>query len=311
MNIMETKEFQSAERFMLRNARPLELAVWNMRYCGGSQEQALRALAAFQNEDGGFGGGLEPDCMNPDSAPMQTLTACGVLRDIGFCDGGHPVVQGILRYLASGADFDENAGEWRTTVPTNNDYPHAVWWSFDSSLTPEQNPLRYNPTAGLAGFALRFAERDSGLYRRAYDIAGRAAEWLVSGDVPPEAHITGAFAILLDYMTAAGLPEFPGLRETLLRRAEAEICPDAARWASEYLPRPSDYIADSGSMFYPGREALCGAECSVIRSTQLPDGSFPVTWQWYTDYQEFALAVNWWKSRIILKNIRFLENFGG
>lgn len=37
MNIMETKEFQSAERFMLRNARPLELAVWNMRYCGGSQ----------------------------------------------------------------------------------------------------------------------------------------------------------------------------------------------------------------------------------------------------------------------------------
>lgn len=312
MNIRETKGFKAAEGFMLRNARPLDMAMWRYLFYSGSREDVLTALAAFQNPDGGFGWGLEADCMNPASTPVQTLTACGVLRELGFTDGSHPIVQGILRYLDSGADFCEQTGQWLTTVPTNNDFPHAIWWQHDPNLAPEQNPLPYNPTAGLAGFALRFAQRGSALCQKAERIAQSAIEFITGGNFPPETHVTGCFEMLYHYLTEAGAERFDlaGLKAALLSRSAAEICRDPDRWAVEYVPKPSDYIQSRNSLFYPGNEALCAEECAQIRRSQQPDGSFPVTWQWYTDYQEFALAANWWKARFIIINMRFLAEFG-
>ena len=312
MNIKETKEFKSAEGFMLRNARPLDMAVWRYHFHSGSREDVLTALAAFQNPDGGFGWGLECDCLNPNSSPIQTLTACGVLREIGFTDGSHPIVQGILRYLESGADFCEQTGQWLTTVPTNNDFPHAIWWAFYPNVKPEDNPLPYNPTAGLAGFALRFAEQGSALYQKAEQIAKSAIEFITSGNFPPETHVTGCFEMMYHYLTEAGAGQFglDSLKTALLSRSGAEICRDSSRWETEYVPKPSNYIQNRDSLCYPGNEELCAQECALIRRSQLPDGSFPVTWQWCTDYQEFALAANWWKSRFIITNMRFLAEFG-
>lgn len=312
MNIRETKEFKAAEGFILRNARPLDMAMWNYLFYGGSREDFLAALAAYQNPDGGFGWGLECDSLNPNSAPIQTLTACGALNEIGFDESDHPIIQGILRYLDSGADFDAQSGQWLTSVPTNNDYPHAIWWSFNPDSKPEENPLPYNPTAGLAGFALRFADKDSSLYRKAEQIARSAIDFITSGKFPPETHVTGSFAMLYEYLSAANAKQFDldKLKETLISRADAEICGDSSRWATEYVPKPSNYIQSRDSLFYPGREALCAEECELIRRSQQPDGSFPVTWQWCTDYQEFALAANWWRARFNIVNMRFLAAFG-
>lgn len=312
MNIRETKEFKLSEGFIMRNARPLDLAMWRYLFRGGSREDVLFALAAFQNPDGGFGWGLECDCLNPQSSPVQTLTAVGVLGEIGFSDGSHPIIQGILRYLDSGADFDENAGEWLTTVPTNNDFPHAVWWSFVPGMKPEQNPLRYNPTAALAGFILRFAERNSPLYQKGEKIARSAVAYLTGGECPNEPHVTGCFSMMYEQLLQAGeQPEYiDSLKMALLSRAEKEICLDPGRWQTEYVPKPSDYIKDRTSLFYKGSEELCAKECELIRSGQLEDGSFPVTWDWCTDYREFALAANWWKARFIINNMRFLAEFG-
>lgn len=312
MNITETKEFKAAEGFILRNARPLDLAMWNYLFHGGSKQEFLTALAAYQNPDGGFGWGLECDSLNPNSSPIQTLTACGALNELGFEEADHPIIQGILRYLDSGADFDEKSGQWLTSVPSNNDYPHAIWWTFDPNRKPEENPLPYNPTAALAGFILRFADKDSALYRKAEKIAHSAIEFITSGQFPPETHVTGSFAMMYQYLTAANAKQFDldKLRETLISRGNAEICRDSSRWATDYVPKPSNYIQSRDSLFCPGNEALCREECELIRRSQQPDGSFPVTWSWCTDYQEFELAANWWKSRIIITNMRFLAEFG-
>ena len=78
--------YQIARTFIYRNARPLDIARWQYHFDGGSKEAVLTALAAYQNEDGGFGHALEPDCWNPNSAPIQTWTATEVLREIDFTD---------------------------------------------------------------------------------------------------------------------------------------------------------------------------------------------------------------------------------
>ena len=70
----------------------------------GSKEEVLKALSVYQNEDGGFGSALEPDCWNPNSAPVQTWVATEIIREIELDDQEdqeHPVIQGILKYLSS------------------------------------------------------------------------------------------------------------------------------------------------------------------------------------------------------------------
>lgn len=86
--------YQKARTFIYRNARPLDIARWQYHFEGGSKKAVLTALAVYQNEDGGFGHALEPDCWNPNSAPIQTWTATEILREIDFTDSTHPIIDG-------------------------------------------------------------------------------------------------------------------------------------------------------------------------------------------------------------------------
>ena len=123
-------DFERARRFIFRNARPLDFARWRFAFEGGSREDVLAALAAYQNGDGGFGHGLEADCLNPNSTPLQTWTATQILSEIGMEDAEHPLVRGILRYLETTPDFDGHRWAGLSGVRSNDDYPHAPWWSY-------------------------------------------------------------------------------------------------------------------------------------------------------------------------------------
>jgi len=122
-----------------------------------AKEDVLNALIAYQNEDGGFGHGLEPDYWNPDSSPIQTEVATEIIKEIKLKDKNYPIIQGILNYLSSGKDFDGHT--WSFTVAANNDYPHAPWWHFES-----YQETSYNPTASLIGFILKFGDNNSQLF---------------------------------------------------------------------------------------------------------------------------------------------------
>ncbi len=121
--------YQKAQNFIYRNARPLDLARWQYHFENGSKEGVLTALSYYQNRDGGFGYALEADAWNPNSSPIQTWAATEILREIAFQDQEHPIIQGILKYLNSGKDF--NGEFWYTVVRSNQDYPHAPWWHSD------------------------------------------------------------------------------------------------------------------------------------------------------------------------------------
>ena len=112
--------------WMHRNAREVELSLWNYFFENGSRRDVADALSWYQNEDGGFGYALDADNWNPDSNPYQTSMAIRILRNIGFTDMEHPVCQGIFRYLYSEKDLMDYG--WRFCIPTNDNFPHAPWW---------------------------------------------------------------------------------------------------------------------------------------------------------------------------------------
>ena len=177
---------EKAQKFIYRNARPLDLARWKFHFQGGSVEAVLEALSYYQNEDGGFGYALEADSWNPYSTPIQTWCATEILREVDMKDRNHPIIQGILCYLDSEKDFDGRV--WYNTVESNNEFPHAPWWHSESVSVCHHN---YNPTSCLAGFIIRFAQKDSELYKLGWKIARQAVNELMICETLNDMH-TGA-----------------------------------------------------------------------------------------------------------------------
>ena len=304
------KTMETAKNFIYRNARPLDFARWRYHFENDSREAVLKALAAYQNEDGGFGHGLEADCFNPNSSPIQTWTAIEILREVRMTDRRNPMIQNILRYLESGADFDSSRNQWLNTVPSNNEYPCAVWWKYDDK---GETKMDYNPTAYLAGFAIKYAEPDSKLYKLACEIAKEAAEWFCAKAPFQEMHVTSCFIRLYGYCAEAGVQLFEMglLLRKLKEQVNCNITKDTEKWKANYCAFPSNFIVSKNSPFYVDNMEWVNAEVKHIKENQLPDGSFVVPWNWCNDYKEYEIAVNWWKSDIIIKKMLYLKAIEG
>ena len=304
------KAFENARRFVYRHARPLDLALWQFHFEGGSAEQVLDRLSVYQNEDGGFGYELEPDFWNPHSTPLATWAAAETLREIGWTDASHPMVRGILRYLDSGADFDAEHHQWLNVVPGNNEHPSAIWWRW----TDKGSEFKYNPTAALAGFGLRFAKPQSALYEKCVRMAQEAVRWLENEAPFGEQHITTCFIALYEHCLAihADFLDMESFRDVLVRQVNHVICREPEKWFAEYMPKPSEFIKSRGSLFLPGNEKLVEQECALLLQVQDADGGYPVTWKWWTEYdREFAISANWWRVKFAIENMRFLRAFTG
>lgn len=300
------EDYEGIRRWMYRNARPLDLARWRFHFEGGEAAPVLEALSAYQNEDGGFGHALEADAWNPHSTPIQTATAVERLLELEFTDAGHPLVQGILTYLGSGADMDDRT--WKNVVASNNDYPHAPWWHTEAESSSRSI---YNPTAILAGFILKYAHRDSGLYAAGMGIARELTE-LFLHDPNIEMHPLKCVATLLECIAWAELQEdFPyaALREALKVQSVQLISRDAGAW-NGYSCRPSVFIHSPHSPEYAELGGLLHQELDDLLETRNSEGIWNLTWSWAGYEREFAVSEHWWKAHIVIENLRLLRAFG-
>ncbi|MCI8589522.1 MAG: hypothetical protein HFE77_02260 [Clostridiales bacterium] len=299
---------QKARGFIYQNARPIDLARWQYHFENGSKEVVLHALSYYQNKDGGFGHALEADAWNPNSSPIQTWTATEVLREINFTDPSHPIIEGILQYLASGQDFDGTV--WYNTIKSNNDYPHAPWWHTESESTSHHS---YNPTACLAGFIIRFARPDSHLYKLGCRIAKEAYEALFSAETEADMHTLGCYIRLLQYMEEAGkddLIDLSMLKTKLCEQVKSSLTTDLTAWKTGYICKPSQFFYTKDSCFYQDNQALSEFECDFIIKTQLKNGSWQIPWGWSDYPEEWAISQNWWKSNNIILNCLYLRGLG-
>ena len=78
--------FDKARDFVLSNGRILERRLFHFHFTAGPREGVLHAVLAYQNPDGGFGHGLEPDTSSPESQPLFTQMALEILDEIDCFD---------------------------------------------------------------------------------------------------------------------------------------------------------------------------------------------------------------------------------
>ena len=152
---MQAAKFRAAADFIAKNARLLDRLRFAFLFEKGAPSTVVRALEPYQNADGGFGHGLEPDLRGPESEPVPVWTALGILDEVDRLKG--PIVQNSIRYLRR----ISRSGGVPFVLPSASRSPHAPWW--ETGAGPVRPAL--NPTAGIAGLLHKHHHTDPWLTR--------------------------------------------------------------------------------------------------------------------------------------------------
>ena len=310
MKMLTAQAYREISFWMHRNARPVDLEVWRYHFENGSREAVLAELSLYQNEDGGFGHALEADSWNPDSSPYTTLAAIHILKSIGFLDRCHPMLQGIFRYLAKCPDLTGYG--WRFSIPSNDDHPHAPWWTYNEEANAYES---IGLTAGIAGFILLYGDKNTGLYEKAVSFAAAVTDKLKSPGKYGDMGI-GGYCTLLDSIQKAGVEELFDcgfLAKALQKQVHDTIERDTSKWVY-YGVRPSNYIDSPESPYLRDNEDIIQKELEYLIDTRPQNGVWPIPWSWFENNEKyakaFAISENWWKAVKGTEKMLLLRNFG-
>ncbi|MEV3859767.1 hypothetical protein AB0J38_36370 [Streptomyces sp. NPDC050095] len=268
-----------AESFVWQTARALEQRRFAYHFLEGSAAAAdavETALAAYRNEDDGYGYALEPDLRGPVSQPLHTALALRVLDSIGRCSGQR--VDRVCRYLTAASTPE---GALPAVHPSQRGYPHAPFVPVVDD--PPSELLATGPVVGL----LHRNEVWHAWLFRATDFCWSAVESLKTSH-PYEVEAAVAFLDgVPDRSRARAAADRLGrlVREQRLavldpdRRDDYPVAPGYAPGEHHY---PCDYAKAPESL---ARSWFTDEEMSRaldhLESEQQEDGGWPVNWrQW-------------------------------
>jgi hypothetical protein len=140
-NLTKKPDFDAAAAFMAAHARVLDRRVFQRLFAGGAAGPVRDAVAAYRNDDGGFGYGLEPDCRAAASQPAAVELA---LRLMDVSDAwDERMVRDAIDWLVPVAPAEGGAAFVESTVA---DGPHAPWW-----VPEEGHPASLIQTGQISG----------------------------------------------------------------------------------------------------------------------------------------------------------------
>lgn len=303
MKKLSQAAFQRAKAFVLEQGRDLDRALLAFHLADGTADSVLAALAAYQNDDGGFGHGLEPDLRTPASSVIATTVAFQNFRSLGV-PAEHPQVQKGMAYLLD--TFDASRLVWPIIPPEVEDAPHAPWWDYASS------------EAGFGGF----------LSNPRVEIVGYLHDYsaLVPADLL-ESVTTAVFSHLdslpdememHDLICFVSLAETPSLPKTDRDRIWAKLATAAEigvarepEQLSGYVLKPL-YVAPSPDSPLAGQfaeEVAVNLDFEIEQ--QGADGAWSPNFSWGDQHPAaWQIAKREWQARMTLRNLRTLRDFG-
>ncbi|WP_020577594.1 hypothetical protein [Actinopolymorpha alba] len=264
-------DVEAARTFIRTNARILErrLAEFHLDHDLGAGAAALEGLNAYQNADGGFGHGLEPDVRAPDSQPLFVDFATELLDDLvstapRFRAGARERAAMTIPFLRS---VTSTAGGLPIVLPSITAHPRAAHWG-DANF-----PAGLNPTASIVGRLRAFGIEDSWVD----EAATFCWTQLEAPDSVTDAHT--ALCVLRFLET-----------EPDRERAERSYAAIGSRFdeLGLFLPMPGEgygltplHIAPTPDSPRRGffSDAAIAAHLEALKAAQQPDGGWPISWE--------------------------------
>lgn len=281
-------------------ARPLEKALYAHFFDGEPAATVLDALAAFQNSDGGFGHGLEPDSRLKDSSVIATTLAFQRFAHLK-APAAHPMVVNACHYLLNTYDADKI--NWPIIPPNIDDAPHAPWWVHGGDLEKSMS----NPRAEIAGYLNAYPEHFPAALRE--KVTQSVVDYLMSQPDTLEMHD------LLCYLRFWESPNVPQTARKIvfdkLKRIIENIVVRIPEQWSQYGLQPLGVVASPESPFAEGFEEAIQHNLDFIIDSQGADGTWQPNWSWGEMWPEaWEQSKRDWTGVITLENLLKLRAFG-
>lgn len=111
---------------IFKEGRLIDRKIYSFAFEDASKESVITALRAYQNEDGGFGNGIEPDLMTPFSSAIGAETALNTLDLLGIED--EEIIQNIKTWVEKNIT---DIGMLPHPPKGLKEYPYEPWWDSD------------------------------------------------------------------------------------------------------------------------------------------------------------------------------------
>ncbi|MHA2184758.1 MAG: hypothetical protein ACXAAI_07125 [Promethearchaeota archaeon] len=123
MRTTSETQLRKIKELIFQNGRLLERKLFSYFFENGNKDAVIKALVAYQNPDGGFGNGIEPDLLIPDSTAIGAETAMFYLDLLEFVD--NEITDDLYSWIIK----EQNEKGYITHPPKNmQDYPFQEWW---------------------------------------------------------------------------------------------------------------------------------------------------------------------------------------
>jgi hypothetical protein len=290
-------------RHIMGLGRPLEKALCMERFSGGDRHGILNELVKFQNGDGGFGNGMEPDFRLPLSSPMATHVGIRQLTELdNLGDAREPIRHAVEYYEAS---FNSERNGWFAASREVNGYPHAPWWHFNEEEGMTIIDRNWgNPSAGITAFLYKYSQ-----YLKRVDIDSLvefAIDYITHKEKFNSEAEVSCYIRLYEVLP-------PHLKARLEKRIESAISQvieyDSSHW-EEYVPRPLRFVLSPG-------KPLFGIPVSKIEENldfyaELLSSKGKIEPPWGRSYYEgdLNIAYDEWQGILTLDALTVLDNYG-
>ena len=293
-NKLDRSSFERACEFVRREGRLLDAELLNHSLGADNAHAVLNELAAYQNEDGGFGHGLEPDIRTPNSTAIATSVGFQVLRKIQ-ADSEHPMVTAGIEYLI--ATLNHEDWVWPIINPEVDLAPHAPWWNYSEDLADSWNKFRFNPTAELVGYCFEHANRVPA------NVLDQLTITIVE-NIEKEETLDSFYDLrcCLKLHATGSIPEqVREPLEQLIRQSVCELSPDDPH--VNYLnlvPKPGFFLAATLTQQFD-------VHIEKVIQSQADDGSWGPWWEWReVSENEWQKAEREWSGVITRETISTL-----
>lgn len=294
--IMSKDQYERAVQFIKETARPLEKAWYAYEFEGGSAEDVTRELAVYQNADGGFGNGLEPDIRVAASSALVTTVALQQLSRLK-AGSGSPLVSGAIRYLINTYNTIQQAG-WDIVPPEVETAPRAPWWNYNAGFSWG------NPALEIAGY---FHEYSDMVSAELLDQLTQHAVTYIN-----ETSSRKDFHELLCCLRFAELAPESVLREikpALDEMVNNCVTTDPGKW-NGYCLTPIQVAESPNSIYYGQMSESVMLYLGHMLSNQQEDGAWSPPWSWGQFEDVWPQAEREWKGVLTLEALRRLKAYG-
>ena len=259
-----------------------------------ANDNVIAAIQHYQNDDGGFGHGIEADLRSKRSSVIATTVGLQILDSVDGLDSA-PARAAIDYLIANYID-----GRWLPITADCNDAPHAPWWNYDSLDTrPGFLP---NPGVEVLAYLLQcraMSSETSQLLEQAIAYSDQNAL---------DMHELLCYSRL--YRSIAATDELKQqLLPGLLCHAFRLVNVEAKDW-EEYCLTPLTIIEHPESVFASFfKDSL---ECNIryLIQRQNDDGSWSPNWSWAGEFPAtWKLVKTEIKAELTLKNLLQLRQF--